>query len=192
MNWLDIVLIGLVVIGALRGFRIGLLSVAVNIVALTAGWLIASQIAHMLGLVNSSLGWNNASITVAVYVIVIALTVAAIQLAWGAIQRSLGVATLGASSLIDKISGLLLGVVLGGVLAGALVLGLAILAYDARLDNANLPDSSRDVRNVIDQALVESLAVRVFVEQTEGLPLDEYGFIIPGFAESLEMLGRRT
>ena len=81
MNWLDIVLIGLVIIGALRGFRIGLLGAAINAFALLAGWLLASQVAYALGLVGGSFGWGSASIIVVVYAVTIALTVAVVQFA---------------------------------------------------------------------------------------------------------------
>ena len=139
MNWLDIVLIGIVIVGALRGFRIGVLGVAVNALALVMGWLFASQIAYALGLAGGYLDWSSTSIIVAVYVIVIAVTVAVIQFAWGIFRRSLGIVTLGASSLIDRVGGLLLGVILGGVLAGALVLALARLTYEIPLESPNYP-----------------------------------------------------
>ena len=192
MNWLDIVLIGLVAIGALRGFRIGLLGAAVNALALIMGWLFASQIAFALGLAGGYVEWSSTSIIVAVYVIVIALTVAAVQFAWKIIGRSLGIATLGASSLIDRVGGVLLGVVLGGVLAGALVLALARFTYDIPLESTNISGARGDVREGLEDALSESAVVRVFIEQTTGLPLNSFGFISPGFAESLEMVGRRT
>ena len=144
MNWLDIVLIGLVIVGALRGFRIGLLGAAVNAFALILGWLLASQAAYALGLVGGFVEWSSTSIIVAVYVIVIALTVSVVQFAWGIIRRSLGIVTLGASSLIDRVGGLVLGI------------------------------------------------VKTFIAQTAGLPLNSFGFVSPGFAESLKMIGRKT
>lgn len=192
MNWLDIVLIGLVVIGALRGFRIGLFGAVVNVFALILGWLVASQIAYGLGLAGGYFEWSSSSVIVAVYVISIALTVAAVQFAWKIIRTSLGIATLGASSLIDRVGGLLLGVILGGVLAGALVLCLARLTYDIPLESGDASGASGQVRDGLERSLAESAVVRLFIEETEGLPLNAYGFITPGFAESLELVGRRT
>ncbi len=192
MNWLDIVLIGLVVIGALRGFRIGLLGAAVNALALIVGWLFASQVAYALGLVGGYLEWGSTSIIVAVYVIVIAATVAAVQFAWKIVRKSLGIVTLGASSMVDRLGGLLLGIILGSILAGALVLALARFTYDMPLEATNVPSASGNVRAGLERALTESVVVRTFIEQTEGLPLNAFGLISPGFAESLEMLGRRT
>ena len=192
MNWLDIVLIGLVIIGALRGFRIGLLGAAVNAFALILGWLLASQAAYALGLVGGLVEWSSTSVIVAVYVIVIALTVSVVQFAWRIIRRSLGIVTLGASSLIDRVGGLVLGVILGAVLAGALVLTLARLTYDMPLESARVTSSSGDVREGLEEALSESAVVRAFIEQTDDLPLNSFGFVSPGFAESLEMIGRRT
>ena len=192
MNWLDIVLIGLVIIGALRGFRIGLLGAAVNAFALILGWLLASQAAYALGLVGGFVEWSSTSVIVAVYVIVIALTVAVIQFAWGIIRKSLGIVTLGASSLIDRVGGLMLGIILGGVLAGALVLTLARFTYDMPLESSKAISSSRDVREGLEETLSESAVVRLFIEQTDDLPLNSFGFISPGFAESLKMVGRKT
>ena len=192
MNWLDIVLIGLVVIGALRGLRIGLLGAAVNAFALIMGWLFASQIAYALGLLGGYFDWGGANIIVAIYVIVIAVTVSAVQFVWKIIRKSLGIVTLGATSLIDRVGGLLLGIILGSVLAVVLVLALARLTYDMPLETTTAPSASGDARDGLERALAESVVVRTFVEQTEGLPLNAFGFISPGFAESLEMLGRRT
>ena len=190
MNWLDIVLIGLVVIGALRGFRIGLLGAAVNAFALLAGWLFASQVAYALGLVGGNFGWGNASIIVAVYAITIALTVAVVQFAWRIIRKSLGIVTLGASSFIDRVGGLLLGVILGAALAVVLVMALARLTYDLPFESANMPGASGNVRAGLEKTLTESVLVRTIVEEADGLPLNGFGLITPGFAESLEMLGR--
>lgn len=191
MNWLDVVLIGLVAIGALRGYRIGLLGAAVNAFALVLGWLLASQVAYGLGLVGGFMEWSSASIIVTVYVIVIALTVAVVQFAWGIIRRSLGIVTLGASSLIDRIGGVLLGMALGTVVAAALVLALARLTYDMPLESPSITSASGDVREGLEDALSESALVRMFIEWTDGLPLNSFGFITPGFAESLELVGRR-
>ena len=192
MNWLDIVLIGLMAIGALRGFRIGLFGAVVNVFALILGWLVASQIAYGLGLAGGYFDWSSSSVIVAVYVIVIALTVAAVQFSWKIIRKSLGIATLGASSSIDRIGGLLLGVVLGGALAGALVLGLARFTYDMPLEGGGAPRASNQARDGLERSLAESLLVKIFIEETEGLPLNAFGFITPGFAESLELVGRKT
>ena len=188
---MDIVLIGLLVIGALRGFRIGLFGAVVNVLALILGWLVASQIAYGLGLAGGYFDWNGAALIVMVYALTIALTVAAVQFAWSIIRKSLGIATLGASSLIDRIGGLLLGIILGGVLAAALILGLARLAYDMPLESGDASGTSRQVRDGLERSLAESAVVRLFIEETEDLPLNAFGFITPGFAESLELVGRR-
>ena len=192
MNWLDMVLIGLVVIGALRGFRIGLFGAVVNVLALVVGWLVASQIAYGLGLAGGYFEWSSASIIVAVYALTIALTVALVQFAWRIIRTSLGIATLGASSLVDRVGGLLLGVILGGALAVVLALGLARLTYNMPLESGEAVGANRQVRDGLERSLAESTVVRIFIEETEGLPLNAFGFITPGFAESLEMVGRRT
>jgi hypothetical protein len=54
-----------------------------------------------------------------------------------------------------------------------------------------MPGASGDVRDGLERALTESAVVRIFVEETDALPLNAFGFISPVFAESLDLLERK-
>ena len=191
MNWLDIILIGIVVIGALRGYRVGLFGVLVNVVALLLAAFIASQVVYVLGWVGDGYFRLSASVIVVIYWLIGAVTVVAIQYAWNILRRSLGIVTLGASSLLDRVGGLLLGVALGGLLAAIIVLGLARLTYDLPLESTNIAGSVLNVREGLEITLAESVVVRLVITIANHLPFDAFGLISHGFDQALELIERR-
>ena len=191
MNWLDVVLIGIVVIGALRGYRIGLLGAWVNVAALVLAALIASQVVYGLGLVGDGYFRLSASVIVVIYWLISAVTVVVIQYAWNILRRALGIVTLGASSLVDRVGGLLLGVALGGLLAAIIVLGLARLTYDLPLESTNIAGAVLNVREGLESTLAESVVVRLFITIADDLPYDAFGLITQGFEQALELVERR-
>lgn len=191
MNWLDIILIGIVVIGALRGYRIGLLGALVNVAALVLAALIASQVVYMLGVAGYGYFGMSASVIVIIYWLIGAVTVAAIQYAWNILRKSLGIVTLGASSLVDRVGGLLLGVALGGLFAAIIVLGLARLTYDLPLESTNIAGAALNVREGLESTLAESVVVRFVIAIADDLPFDAFGLITQGFEQALELVERR-
>ncbi|MCY3638087.1 MAG: CvpA family protein, partial [Chloroflexi bacterium] len=189
MNWLDVVLIGIVVIGALRGYRIGLLGALVNVAALVLAALIASQVVYGLGLVGDGYFRLSASVIVVIYWLIGAVTVVVIQYAWNILRRALGIVTLGASSLVDRVGGLLLGVALGGLLAAIIVLGLARLTYDLPLESTNIAGAVLNVREGLESTLAESVVVRLFITIADYLPYDAFGLISPDRRRCIETIG---
>ncbi|MXY46455.1 MAG: hypothetical protein F4Y44_05600 [Chloroflexi bacterium] len=191
MNGLDIILIGIVVIGALRGYRIGLLGALVNVAALILAALIASQVVYGLGLVGDGYFRLSASIIVVIYWLIGAVTVVVVQYAWNILRKALGIVTLGASSLLDRVGGLLLGVVLGGLLAVIIVLGLARLTYDLPLESTDIAGVVLNVREGLESTLAESVVVRLVITIADNLPFGTFGLITQGFEQALELVERR-
>lgn len=186
MNWLDIIIIGLLLFGALRGLRIGLIGALLNAVALILAWLFGGQIAS---LVAQTIPFALPGYAISIlFFAVIALALIAAQLLWKALRGPAGMATLGLSSAVDRIGGLLLGTIIGLALSAVLLLALARLTYSLPaygvLDRVNI--------NVgVENALAESAAARVFVTGVNALPASALGLVPGGFAEPLDMLERR-
>lgn len=191
MNWLDIVLIGILAFGALRGLRIGLLGAIVNAAALLVGWLFAAQIANVVAGQLGNLGIFSGFVVSALYYALILLIVVGAMLAWRMLRGPLGIATLGLSSTVDRIGGLLLGLLMGVALSAALLLALARLTYSLPSDDAFQMLERVDVNIGMETALVESAGARIFVGVVDGLPASALGFVPSAFAESLDMLERR-
>ena len=192
LNWLDIVLLGFLAFGALRGLRIGLIGAAVTAAAMLVGWLVAGQAAAF---VEGALGAfaRAASIATAViYIAVIALVVAGAQLLWSAVRPAAGAATLGTATAVDRIGGVILGLILGFALAAALILTMARLTYDAPL--ADVPvaaDAVGDVWEGMETQLAESRGVAMFARAAAALPADALGFVPGGFGAALDALIER-
>ena len=187
MNWLDIVLIGLVIIGALRGFRIGLLGAAVNIAVLIFGWVFASQASYAVATAMGYYGLDNQVIVFAIYAVIMVVAVVAAQFALKAVKKALGIVTFGVSSSIDRMGGLILGTILGIGVAGIAFLLLSILVYDAPAVRIG-----RDLSSALEKGLVESAVVPVFIYALNALPLSAFGIINPNLAEAMAILESRV
>ncbi len=190
MNWLDIVLIGLVAFGALRGLRIGLLGAAVNVVALAIGWLAAAQVANVVSGLAVRFGLSGAMLTSGSYIVAMLLAVVAVHYLWKVTRPALETATMGLASMVDRIGGLALGVVIGVAMSGALILALAVFTYE-------FPSSGRlsagplvveDTRVELNRALTGSVGVEVFVNAVQGLPAGALGFVPSNLMTSLELV----
>lgn len=186
MNWLDIILIGLVVIGALRGFRVGLLAAAVNIAVLLFGWVLASQVAYGIASAMGYYGLSSQVAVLAIYAVIMIVAVMAARFLLKAVRTALGIVTFGASSALDRVGGLILGTILGVGVAGIVFLLLSILVYDAPASMI-----SRDVSSALERGLTESAVVPAFIYALDALPLNAFGVITPNLAESLAILESR-
>ena len=186
MNWLDIILIGLVVIGALRGFRIGLLGAVVNVAVLVFGWVIASQVSYAIASMMGYYGVSGQVAVLAIYAVIMVVAVMLARVALKAVKSALGIATFGVSSSIDRVGGLILGTILGIAVAGIVFLLISVLVYDAPAALI-----SRDVSHALETGLVESAVVPAFIYALDVLPLNAFGIINPNLAESLAILESR-
>ena len=203
MNWFDFVLLAVLVVGLLYGMKTGLIKAAFVTVGGYAGWLIAGQFGGRLGgLFDSSLG-NETIVSVVSYAIIIVVSLIVASIAAKIVKPMLTVFTLGMSSMVDKLGGLVLGLLIGVSIAGALVIGAARLTYDfdTSLLTDKVPDQAgnveeiekllakpEEVRETLQTALSESQLVPTFVNVVDSLPGDALGFIPADFMEALEIL----
>ena len=203
MNWFDFVLLAVLVVGILYGMKTGLIKAAFVTVGGYVGWILAGQFGGRLGgLFDSSLG-NETIVSVVSYAIIIVVSLIVASIAAKIVKPMLTVFTLGMSSMVDKLGGLVLGLLIGVSIAGALVIGAARLTYDfdTSLLTDKVPDQAgnveeiekllakpEEVRETLQNALSESQLVPTFVNVVDSLPGDALGFIPADFMEALEIL----
>jgi uncharacterized membrane protein required for colicin V production len=168
------------------------------------GWLLAGQFGGRVGsLFDSSLG-NETLVSVISYAIIIVGTLIVAGIAAKIVKPLLTVFTLGMSSMVDKLGGLVLGLLIGVSIAGALIIGAARLTYD--FETSILTDKVPDqvvgnvgqieeqlakvesVKENLETALGESQLVATFVNVVDSLPGDALGFIPADFMEALKIL----
>jgi membrane protein required for colicin V production len=138
MNWLDIVIIVMLIVPMFLGFRRGLIGTVLPLVGIVLGIVVAgrgySYVAdHWLS------GWleSPAQAKIVAFIIIFVLFMIAITVVTKLVRGFLGFLLLG---WIDKFGGLVFGLVMGGVVAGAL-LSIVSKFFSSRVE-ATVADSA--------------------------------------------------
>ena len=116
MNWLDVVILAILILAAYKGMGVGLIGTAVIAAAGFIGWMLAGQLADDLGGYFEKLS-NDTLVTTISYVAIIATSVAVGTIVSKFIKPLLTVATLGLSGIVDKLGGVALGLAFGASVA---------------------------------------------------------------------------
>ena len=204
MNWLDFVIIALLVVGALLGMRIGLIGAAFNAVGIFLGWVLAGQYSDDVGGLFSDSLPNDTLVTVISFAIIIVIAVAVANFLLKFVRPLLTVFTLGLSKMVDKLGGLALGLLIGVAFSSALILGMARVAYnfDTDLIASVVPErfaenltqveqqleKVEDVKEDLVVALNESKLVSIFIDLTDAIPADALGFVPDDFKVALDFV----
>ncbi len=204
MNWFDFMLLAAFVIGALYGLRIGLIKAVFVTVGVYIGWLAAGQWSDDIGGLFDGSVSNDTIVTVLSYAVIIAAAMVASTYIVKIVKPLLTVFTLGVAGLVDRLGGLVLGVVMGIALMGALIVGSARLTYnlDIKLIDDVIPETLsgrliqledqvarvEDGRESLETAMTESEFVSAFLDVADSLPGDTLGLIPSDFKISLDIL----
>ena len=181
MNWLDFTLIVTLAIGLLVGLRIGILRAIYCTAVVFLGWLVAAQLGTLVGRFFELFLQDDQIVTVVSFTVIMGIVVYVGGVMWPPIRTALGVGTMGASNIVDRLGGLIVGLVLGIAVSGALLVGIMRLTY-------TFDSTDQSVREGLEVALVDSTFVPMFVQGAYALPGDSLGFIPGDFQRSLEVL----
>jgi uncharacterized membrane protein required for colicin V production len=200
MNWLDFVLIVVLIIGFLYGLKTGLIGAAFMAIGVIVGWQFASHYAANLGSALSSSISNDTVVSFIAYAAIIIAGIVVAGIVGKFVKPFLTVFTLGMSAMVDKLGGLVLGLILAGFLSGAAILGLARLAYNFEIpdkpaegiagtvaDKLPIP-GTLEIKEGLQDALVESSFVRSFVSVVDKIPGNAIGFVPNDFEVSVQIL----
>ncbi len=201
MNWFDIVIIVILVLGALSGMREGLIGAVFTGAGVYIGWLLAGQYSGDLGELFEDSVSNDTIVTVISYAIIIIAAVVVARIAVKFVRPALTLLTLGLAGMVDKLGGLAVGLILAGAISGALIAGLARLTYDLEIPEIptegavgqlteKLPDV-QEVRDGLENALVDSALVSVFIDIADGIPGNTLGLIPGDFEATLDLLEQK-
>ena len=204
MNWFDFVLLGILVVAALAGMRYGLIRAAFNTVGVYAGWLLAGQLSDDLGALFSNSLSNDTLVTVISYAIIIFGVIIAANVAIKFVRPLLTAFTLGLSSMVDRLGGLALGLLVGLAIAGAVIIGAARLTYDFDTETltraipgqvaGQVPQMAQQLEQVkaaqqaLETALTGSQLVSIFINITDAIPGNALGFVPSDFKTALDIL----
>ncbi len=158
MNWLDFVILGILIASMLWGLKTGIFVAGIYGFAILVGWRISGDVSQFVGeFIGDALGSNSSSAkaiselsginlsvdtiaTVAAFVVVLILTLIITNVVLkfiGPLLAVLDVATLG----MGRIAGIVLGLIIGVIISSITISGLTRLAYDFH-EIPELPGSS--------------------------------------------------
>jgi len=147
MNWLDFVILGILIASMLWGLKTGIFVAGIYGIAILVGWRISGEVSQFVGeFIGDALGLNSSSakaiselsginlsvdtittVTVFVVVLILTLIITNIVLKFvGPFLAVLDVATLG----MGRIAGIILGLIIGVIISSITISGLTRLAYD--------------------------------------------------------------
>ena len=198
MNWLDIVFILISIVAILYSFKTRLFSAAFILIGIVVGWQVAGHYSDNIGSALSTTISSDRTVSGISYVVIMIVAIVVAKLASNLIKPMISVASFGISSLIDKLGGLILGIVLAGFITGSIILGMTRLSYsfeipdfagDSTLEVLNL--DSLDVNESLNNLLQNSNFVRTFVRVVENVPADAIGFVPDDYDIAVKMLSER-
>ena len=158
MNWLDFVILGILIASMLWGLKTGIFVAGIYGIAILVGWRISGAVSQFVGeFIGDALGFNSSSAkalselsginlgvdtiaTVAAFVVVLILLLIITNIVLkfvGPLLAVLDIATLG----MGRIAGIVLGLIIGVIISFITISGLTRLAYDFH-EIPELPGSS--------------------------------------------------
>ena len=200
MNWPDLVIIGIVIMAAFMGMKTGIIGAAITAAGGFVGWLVAGQAADNVGALFDKSIENDTVVTVVSYVIIMVAGLLVGGFVAKIVRPVLTVATLGLSSMVDKLGGLALGAVVGLVVSAAFIMFMARFTYSFEIPEEGLAAEATqkiseqldmdvvEIRESLQDALAGSALVEAFINIADGIPADTLGFVPSDFKVTLDLL----
>ncbi|MFH1140456.1 MAG: CvpA family protein, partial [Chloroflexota bacterium] len=174
MNWVDIAIAGVALGGLFIGWKMGLLGAIFNALGVVAGLFLAARFSDDIAAWITEQGASDAIATVLTYVVIIVGVFVAAQVGRATVKKMLSLVFLG---WVDSLGSIAVGLLFGLALSGALILGLARFSTNVPEGGAGgLLEQVTGLRSTVQDALVESKLVPVFIQVTSAIPADAMGF----------------
>ena len=196
MNWVDILLLVILVAALVWGLKTGILQTLFVAIGIVIGWWLAGRYADDVGGLAGSAAFADSFITAMAYWVIIALVTVVVVKIGGLIRTALNIGTLGTVGMADRIGGLVLGGIVGLVVVCAVIIMLARLAFDFTVEvpASELVGRGPGIVSIENQrqTLVDSLAsssvVSAFMSVRDFLPEGMLGLVPDDFDMGLDLL----
>ena len=195
MNWLDFIFIGVVLSGTFIGLRIGLIGATLTVTGVITGALLAGQFSDDISVAFGSSIRNDTLLTVISYVFIILLTLVATRIVIYVVHKIISILLL---RFADKLGGAAAGAIAGLIVCWVLTICLTRLAYDFEIPTTTLPTivaeripSNLETIQTLENALLDSTMIPVFVSLSNSLPASAFGIIPADFMDAFNILDQR-
>ncbi len=202
MNWIDIVLLVIVLVSLIWGIQTGVMRTLFVAIGIVLGWWLAGQFADDVGGLAGDLPALNSIVTAVAYWVIIIGTAVVVKKVGDIIRSAMVVGTLGAAGFADRLGGLLLGLVIAIALTSAVVIALTRLSSDFTVStpNVSIPGTELTIvsggkvavvesrRDALTNSLAESSVVSAFLTARDTLPEGMLGFVPGDFQAGFDIL----
>ena len=203
MNWIDIVILTILIACVLWGARTGMVGAALYAVGTIIGWIIGGRVAQMIGSAFGDSLSIDTTVTVIVYILVlgasILLTRSVIKLLKPG-TALVDVATLGMNRIVGMVLGLAIGIILVAVALTAItrftydfdldtdISGSAALTTPGHVVTENILAKVDNTRSTLENGLIDSAIAPTIVKILRKIPGNSFGFVPKDFMAALDIL----
>ena len=198
MNLIDYVLLVIILLSAYSGMKIGILKTGFSIGGIFLGWLFAGQFSPHLGEIISQSIRNDTIITVISYALIILATMMVFNYSYKIVKPVLSIATLGFSNLIDKIGGIILGLLIGTLIASIIIVGITRFTYDFEIPKNSMPNivtkeiQFLKVNKNIENNIANSVLSTNILKIVQKIPASTFGLIPNDFKTSIQLFSNNN
>ena len=203
MNWIDIVILIILIASVIWGARTGLFGAALYAVGTIIGWIIGGRVAQMIGSAFGDSLSIDTTVTVIVYILVlgasILLTRSVIKLLKPG-TALVDVATLGMNRIVGMVLGLAIGIILVAVALTAItrftydfdldtdISGSAALTTPGHVVTENILAKVDNTKSTLENGLIDSAIAPTIVKVLRKIPGNSFGFVPKDFMAALDIL----
>lgn len=195
MNWIDIGLVSIILAIAYMGMKTGLIGALFITSSGFIGWMIAGQTSDNLGGIFDHSLSNDTLITVISYTLIVILCLIVGGITYRIVRPFIAIATLGLSSMVDRLGGLVMGLLLGLIISGAIIIAVSRLAYNFKIPDEGITGNVAqriphvaETKERLEESLSNSAIVKIFIDVADAIPGNTLGFVPSDFKISLAIL----
>lgn len=193
MNSIDYALLIIILLSAYSGMKIGIIRTLFSIGGIFLGWLFAGQFSPHLGAIISQSIRNDTIITVVSYTLIILATMMVFNYSYKIVKPILSIATLGFSNLIDKIGGIILGLLIGTLISSIIIVGITRFTYDFEIPENSVSNivikeiQFLKVNKNIENNIADSVLSTNIIKIVQKIPASTFGLIPNDFKTSIQL-----
>ena len=206
MNWIDIVILVILIASVFWGARTGLFGAALYAVGTIIGWIIGGRVSQMIGSAFGDSLSIDTTITVIVYILILGATFLLTRSVIKLLKPGtalVDVATLGMNRIVGMILGLAMGIILVAVLITAItrftydfdldtdISGSATLTTPGLIVTENISAKVDNTKSALENGLTGSAIAPTIVKILRKIPGNTFGLVPKDFMAALDILGSK-
>ena len=203
MNWIDIVILVILIASVFWGARTGLFGAALYAVGTIIGWIIGGRVAQMIGSAFGDSLSIDTTVTVIVYILILGATFLLTRSVIKLLKPGtalVDVATLGMNRIVGMILGLAIGIILVAVLITAItrftydfdletdISGSAALTTPGLVVTENILAKVDNTKSTLENGLTDSAIAPTIVKILRKIPGNSFGLVPKDFMAALDIL----